>query len=94
LEGTIGELEQVQNRKLTTIASYKQGVDMMSKPGEEDNFSTEGSSDLELQKTHSETLDTNPQIVFHQEKPNPYVHVLLAVWFVILAVATLVLAID
>ena len=73
---------------------YRQGINMMSKPSEnsDDTFSTEGSIDMEIQKTKSEPIKTNPQIVFHQEKPKPYVRVLLGVWAATLALGTMVLA--
>lgn len=72
---------------------YRQGISMMSKPSEncDETFSTEGSIDLEIQKTKSEPIQTNPQIVFHQEQPKTYVRVLLGVWAAALAVGTMVL---
>lgn len=72
---------------------YRQGISMMSKPSEnsDDTFSTEGSIEMEIQKTKSEPIKTNSQIVFHQEQPKTYVRVLLGVWAAALAVGTMVL---
>lgn len=72
---------------------HRQGTSMMSKPSEsnDDTFSTEGSIDMEIQKTKSEPIKTNTQIVFHQEKPKAYVRVLLGLWAAALAVGTMTL---
>jgi len=96
LDIEIKELEKNHNRKLGNIAYYQYGLDMMQKTDvkDDDNFSTESSNDMEIQRTNSLVIETNAQTICHQEKPHPYVRPLLAVWFFILVISAFALTIS
>jgi hypothetical protein len=96
LDIEIKELEKNHNRKLGNIAYYQYGLDMMQKtdPKDDDDFSTESSNGVDIQRTNSLVIETNTQVTLHQEKPHPYARPILAVWFFILVISAFALTIS